>query len=52
MDAARGIEMIVPAMGVERRRLNFAPKVDRPVSSLLAFRGALPNEAEVRATSL
>jgi diguanylate cyclase (GGDEF)-like protein/putative nucleotidyltransferase with HDIG domain len=44
------LELMVNAMEVERRRLDFAPKVDRPVAPSSGF-ADLPNEAEVRATS-
>jgi diguanylate cyclase (GGDEF)-like protein/putative nucleotidyltransferase with HDIG domain len=44
------LEMIVNAMETERRRLDIAPKVDRPVAPSSGF-ADMPNEAEVRATS-
>ena len=44
------LEMMVNAMEVERRRLDFAPMVDRPVAPSSGF-AEVPNEAEVRATS-
>ncbi len=44
------LEMMVNAMEVERRRMDFAPKVDRPVAPSSGF-AEVPNEAEVRATS-
>jgi diguanylate cyclase (GGDEF)-like protein/putative nucleotidyltransferase with HDIG domain len=45
------LEMMVNAMEVERRRLDFDPKVDRPVAPSSGFADLPPNEAEVRATS-
>jgi diguanylate cyclase (GGDEF)-like protein/putative nucleotidyltransferase with HDIG domain len=44
------LEMMVNAMETERRRLDIAPKVDRPVAPSSGF-ADMPNEAEVRATS-
>ena len=44
------LEMMVNAMEVERRRLDFPPMVDRPVAPSSGF-AEVPNEAEVRATS-
>src|SRR6266851_2555962 len=41
------LEMMVNAMEVERRRLDFAPMVDRPVAPSSGF-AEVPNEAEVR----
>jgi diguanylate cyclase (GGDEF)-like protein/putative nucleotidyltransferase with HDIG domain len=44
------LEIMVNAMEVERRRLDFAPKVDRLVAPSSGF-ADVPNDAEVRATS-
>jgi diguanylate cyclase (GGDEF)-like protein/putative nucleotidyltransferase with HDIG domain len=44
------LEAIVNSMESERRRLDIAPKMDRPVAPSSGF-AEMPNEAEVRATS-
>ncbi len=44
------LEVMVNNMESERRRLDIAPKMDRPVAPSSGF-AEMPNEAEVRATS-
>ena len=44
------LEVMVNTMESERRRLDIAPKMDRPVAPSSGF-AEMPNEAEVRATS-
>ena len=44
------LESMVNAMETERRRLNFAPNVDRAIAPSSGF-AEVPNDAEVRATS-
>ena len=44
------LETMVSSMETERRRLDIAPKVDRPVAPSSGF-ADMPNEAEIRATS-
>ena len=44
------LEVIVSTMETERRRLDIAPRMDRPVAPSSGF-AEMPNEAEVRATS-
>ena len=44
------LEVTVNTMESERRRLDIAPKMDRPVAPSSGF-AEMPNEAEVRATS-
>src|SRR5947207_10163828 len=44
------LEVMVNTMESERRRLDIAPKMDRPVAPSSGF-AEMPNDAEVRATS-